>query len=428
MDVLLLVLLILFNAVFAMSEIALVSSRKGRLRRLADEGKSGARSALHLRDEPSAFLSTVQVGITTIGIMSGAIGENALSEPFENVLLQIPFFAPYARLLSLTVVVSGLTYFSVVVGELVPKRLALIAPEKIVSIVAAPMMLLSRVTKPMVWLLSSSSSLFLRVLGAPQKETASVTNDEIRVLMEEGSHAGVFHQSEQEIVSNVLRLDEQKVSTVMTPRKEIYVVDLNADEMSVRRQLSESPHTRVVLCRGGLDNVIGVLRITDLLKSALDNDPLRLKQASCPPLYIPRGITLTSLLEHFRRSRQSMALVVDEYGVIEGLVTLTDVMTAIVGDLPSHQIVEEDIVQRKDGSWLVSGGVSVSECREALGIDVFFPGEEDHVFQTLGGFMMYRLGRIPAVADQVFIEGYMFEVMDMDGNRVDKVLVQKEAR
>jgi len=425
MDILLLAALILLNALFAMSEIALVSSRKGRLRRLADEGKSGAVAALHLRDEPSSFLSTVQVGITTIGIMSGAIGENALSDPLREMLSQIPVLAPYAKAISLTVVVSGLTYFSVVIGELVPKRLALLAPELIVSIVATPMMMLSRVAKPMVWLLSSSSSLFLRMIGAPQKELEAVTNDEIRVLMEEGSHSGVFHQSEQAIVSNVLRLDEQKVSSIMTLRQDIYFVDMDDDDMTVRRRLSESPYTRIVLCRGGLDHILGLLRTTDLLKSALANDPLKLRQAGYPPLYIPRGVTLTSLLEHFRRSGKSMALIVDEYGVVEGLVTLTDVMSAIMGDLPSDQVVEEDIVQRLDGSWLVSGSVTITQFREGLAMEDPLPGETDHMFQTLGGFMMYKLGRIPRVSDQVRIENYTFEVMDMDQNRVDKVLVSK---
>jgi putative hemolysin len=425
MDILLLAALILLNALFAMSEIALVSSRKGRLRRLADEGKSGAVAALQLRDEPSSFLSTVQVGITTIGIMSGAIGENALSDPLRTFLAQIPLLAPYAKALSLTIVVSGLTYFSVVVGELVPKRLALLAPELIVSLVALPMVMLSRITKPMVWLLSSSSTLLLRLMGAPQKELGAVSNDEIRVLMEEGSHSGVFHQSEQAIVSNVLRLDEQKASSIMTLRQDIYCVDLEEDDVTIRRRLSESPYTRIVLCHGGLDHVLGILRTTDLLKSALANDPLKFKQAAYPPLYIPRGVTVTMLLEHFRRSGQLMALIVDEYGVVEGLVTLTDVMTAIVGDLPSDQLVEEDIVQRVDGSWLVSGSVTVSQFRESLLIEEALPGEPDHMFQTLGGFMMYKLGRIPRVSDTVRTENWIFEIMDMDQNRVDKVLVSK---
>ncbi len=425
MNVLLLVALIFLNALFAMSEIALVSSRKGRLRRLADEGKSGALAALQLREEPSSFLSTVQVGITMVGIMSGAIGENALSGPLQDLLGTIPVLAPYAKAISLTVVVSGLTYFSVVIGELVPKRLALVAPDLIASIVATPMLVLSRMTKPVVWLLSSSSTLLLRMIGAPQKDLSAVSNDEIRVLMEEGSDSGVFHQSEQAIVSNVLRLDEQKASSIMTLRQDIYCVDMEDDDVSVRRCLSESPYTRIVLCRGGLDHIFGILRTTDLLKSALANDPLKLKQAAYPPLYIPRGVTLTTLLEHFRRSGQLLALIVDEYGVVEGLVTLTDVMAAIVGDLPSDQAVEDDIVQRSDGSWLISGGVTVSQLRETLMMEDALPGESDHMFQTLGGFMMYKLGRIPAVADKARIEGYVFEVMDMDQNRVDKVLVSK---
>jgi putative hemolysin len=426
MDLLLLVVLILLNAVFAMSEIALVSSRKGRLRRLAEDGKPGAASALHLREDPSSFLSTVQVGITTIGIMSGAIGENALVGPLKSILLKLPFVDAYAQGIALVLVVSGLTYFSVVIGELVPKRLALLAPELIVSIVAAPMMVLSRVTKPMVWALSSTSTLLLRMMGAPHKETGSVTNDEIRVLMEEGSHSGVFHESEQAIVSNVLRLDEQKASSIMTLRQDIYCVDLNDTEDEIRRRLAESPHTRIVVSRGGLDNVVGILRTTDLLKFALENEPLRLHKMVYAPLYIPRSVTLAVLLEHFRRSEQLLALMVDEYGVIEGLVTLTDVLVAIVGELPSSQDSEEDMVQRQDGSWLVSGGVTVTDLRDTLGMEDLLPGESEHLFQTVGGFMMYSLGRIPAVADRIRVGDYFFEVMDMDQNRVDKVLVSKQ--
>ena len=314
MELLLLLFLVLLNGVLAMSEIAVVSSRKARLQKLADDGSLGAQRALDLSNEPSGFLSTIQVGITTVGILSGAIGERALADPLTAWLQGFSLIAPYARGFSLTLVVVGLTYFSVVVGELVPKRLGLLAPEAIASLVAAPMNLLARATRPLVLLLSSSSSLVLRLIGARNRGEPPVTDDEINVLMEQGAEAGVFHESEQAIVSNVLRLDEQRVGAIMTHRNDIYVLDLNGGEDALRSQLAESPFTRVVVCRDGLDHVVGILRTADLLRSALTGDKLDIEAHLRPPLYVPEGVSTTHLLENFRNSRQQCALIVDEYG------------------------------------------------------------------------------------------------------------------
>ena len=268
MDIFLLILLILLNGVLAMSEIAVVSSRRSRLQKLADDDSPGAKTALELNEEPSAFLSTIQVGITTVGILSGAIGENALAEPLRQWLAEIPLVQTYAHGLALSVVVVGLTYFSVVVGELVPKRLGLLAPETVAAIVAKPMTFLARVARPLVWLLSSSSTVVLKVIGARKSAEASVTDDEINVLMEQGAEAGVFHESEQAIVSNVLRLDEQRIGAIMTHRNDIYALDLDAPEEEIRARLSESPFTRIVVCRDGLEHIVGILRTADLLKLA----------------------------------------------------------------------------------------------------------------------------------------------------------------
>ena len=424
MDIALLLFLILLNGLFAMSEIAVVSSRKARLQRLADDGSPGAHSALSLHAEPSNFLSTIQVGITTIGILSGAIGEGALADPFAAWLSGFPLIEPYARLIALTMVVAGLTYFTVVVGELVPKRLALMAPEGIASLISRPMIWLARSTGPVVWLLSASSSLLLRLTGVRQKEEPPVTDDEIKVLMGQGAEAGVFHESEQAIVSNVLRLDEQRIESIMTPRKDIYALDLNDPDAEIRRCISESPYTRIVVCRDGLDHIVGVLRTSDLLKAALDNEPLDVGHALRPPLYVPAGVSTTQLLENFRKARLQSALIVDEYGELQGLVTLTDVLTSIVGELPSEDVnAEQDVVVREDGSWLMDGGVSVERFKSVLEIDEDLRGEEENAFNTLGGFLMHMLGRIPAVADHFEWGGCRFEVMDMDKNRVDKVLI-----
>jgi putative hemolysin len=425
MDLLLLLLLILLNALFAMSEIAVVSSRKARLQRMADDGLPGARSAMSLHDEPSGFLSTIQVGITTIGILSGIVGEGLLAAPLAVWLAQFGFIEPYAKGLAVAVVVALITYLSVVVGELVPKRLALLAPERIASVVARPMVWFARFSGPMVWLLSTSSNLLLRVFGARRNDDPPVTDDEIKVLMEQGAEAGVFHQSEQAIVSNVLRLDEQRIGAIMTPRMDIYAIDLDDGDEAVRRAIAESPHTRVVICRGGLEHILGVLRLGDLLRPALAGKPLDVERTMTPALYVPDTISTTQLLESFRRERVQFALIVDEYGDLQGLVSLTDVLTAIVGELPEQDDTSgDDVVRREDGSWLVDGSVGLERLKAALALETL-PDEDEHSFHTVGGFAMHRLGRIPSVADHFEAAGFRFEVVDMDRNRVDKVLVAR---
>jgi putative hemolysin len=426
MDLLLLLLLILINGLLAMSEIAVVSSRKSRLQKLADDGSPGARAALNLSNEPSGFLSTIQVGITTVGILSGAIGENALAEPLAGWLSGAAWLRPYAHGLALTIVVVLLTYFSVVVGELVPKRLGLLAPEAVASVIASPMSFFSRVARPLVWLFSSSSGLILRLIGARPGTEAPVTDDEINVLMEQGAEAGVFHESEQAIVSNVLRLDEQRIAAIMTHRNDIYALDLDAPEEEIRTCLCESPFTRLVVCRDGLEHIVGILRMVDVLKLALTGEKLDVEPFLRPPLFVPEGVTTTHLLESFRKTRQQCALIVDEYGEMQGMVTLTDVLASIVGDVPSSDTSEmDDIVRREDGSWLVDGGVTIERLKAATEIEDEFPGEDENAYNTLGGLTMYILGRIPAVADAFEITDLRFEVVDMDKNRVDKVLLSR---
>ncbi len=431
MDLLLIVLLILLNGVFAMSEMAVVSSRKARLQNLSDDGSLGAEAALKLHHEPSSFLSTIQVGITLVGILSGAIGEAALADPLSEWFGSIPLLQPYARGMALTITVVTLTYFSVVVGELVPKRLALLAPEGIASLMSRPMMILARITHPLVVVLSGSSALVLRVLGARRKEEPPVTDDEIKVLMEQGAEAGVFHESEQEIVSNVLRLDEQRISAIMTPRRDMVVVDLEEDEASCWQTIVDTPFSRLVVCRDGLEHVIGVLQKSDLLKAALPGGGVTISDLEDflrPPLYVPESVTTQQLLESFRRARLQFALIVDEYGDVQGLVTLTDVLAAIVGELSVPEAPEDrDMLRREDGSWLVDGDVGIERVKSVLDIGDDLPGEEEHSFNTVGGFIMHVLGRIPMATDHFVAAGWRFEVMDMDRNRVDKVLLSQVA-
>jgi len=426
LELLLLLSLVLLNGFFALSEMAIVTSRKGRLKQQADKSRA-ARAALTLAEHPENFLSAVQIGITLVGILNGAIGEAAVADPLAAWLVGIPLLEPYAKGIALTVTVVGLTYFSVVVGELVPKRLALLAPEGIASLVARPMMILARITHPLVVILSSSCSGILRLLGAKRKDEPPVTDDEIKVLMEQGAEAGVFHESEQEIVSNVLRLDEQRISSIMTPRRDMLVIDLDEDEETVWQRIIETEYSRLVVCRGGLDHVLGVLQTGDLLKKVLPGHGITTADVESmlrPPLYVPESVTTTQLLESFRRARLQFALIINEYGDVQGLVTLTDVLAAIVGELSVPEAPEDrDMLQREDGSWLMDGDVGVERLKSVLDIVDDLPGEDEHSFHTLGGFIMHALGRVPAPTDHFEVLGWRFEVMDMDRNRVDKVLV-----
>jgi putative hemolysin len=423
MELILLGFLILLNAAFAMSEIAVVSSRRARLQRLVDDGMPGAGMAMALHETPSTFLSTIQVGITSIGIMSGAIGEAALAAPLADWLSGWPLLAPYAKALSLGMVVVGITYLSVVVGELVPKRLALLKPEVIAAFIARPMHWLARIARPLVWLLSVSSDGLLRLVGARRGDEPPVTDEEIEVLMQQGADAGIFHRSEQAIVANVLRLDEQRIGAIMTPRADIATIDLDQPEESIRQQLAACPHHRVVVVRGGFERVLGVLHVTDLLLPAFDGKPLEIERVLRPPLYVPESVTTTKLMELFRKARAQFALIVDEYGEVQGLVTLTDVMASIVGDVPEEGVaVEQDAVQREDGSWLVDGAVGIERFRALLDLDPL-PGEDEGSYNTLAGFALYQLGRIPSAGEHFDAAGLRFEIVDMDRTRIDKLIV-----
>lgn len=427
MEIALIVLLVLINGIFAMSEMALVSSSKARLQKLADEKSSGAETALKLHDEPSRFLSTVQVGITSVGILNGAMGEGAFNEPIKAQLLKIPFLAPYSDAIALTLTVVIITYISVVIGELVPKRLALLIPEKIAVIAAKPMNALAMAASPLVWLLSSSSNALLWLMRANKPQQVMVTNDEIKILMDMGAEAGVFHINEGEIVSNVLNLDEQKIGAIMTPRNEVYTVDLNDDDNVIRQALIECHYSRIIVCRGGIENIVGVLLRSDLVHPLLKGEKLDVVSVMQATVYVPEKMTIPHLLDFFKSGHCDFALVVDEYGDFEGLVTHSDILKAIVGDLPDTRVQQEaDVVKQKDGAWVVDGGLSISRLKSIVRLSESLPGEDIGAFNTLSGFILFFLEKVPKLDDCFVYENWHFQVVALEDVRIDKVLIRSQ--
>lgn len=423
MDFTLILLLIALNAVFALSEMAIVASRGARLQHLEEEGQPGAAAAAALHREPSRFLSTIQIGITAVGVLAGAVGEDVLADPLAAQLREWPLLEPHAVGLAFAATVVVITYLSVVLGELVPKRLALLGPERIALVVATPMRWLEKAAAPFVWLLAKSSDAVLSLVPKRAEREPPVTDEEIAVLMEQGAAAGVFHESEQAFVSNVLRLDERRVTSIMTPRQQFYAVDLDDAAEAIRAKLASSPHTRIVVCKGGSDNVLGIVESNELLADLLSGRPLDLAARLRDPLRVPETATTTSLIETFRAEGRQIALVMDEYGEVQGLVTDSDFLGAIVGDIgATGEPVPSGIQRRDDGSWLVDGGLPVEALEDVLEIGPL-PGQEEHQYTTVAGFVLHQLGRIPEPADHFAWDGFRFEVVDMDGRRVDKVLV-----
>jgi len=424
-DVMLLLVLILLNGAFAMSEIAIVSSRRARLLQMADAGGSGARHALTLASEPTRFLSSVQVGITSIGILNGAIGEASIASRLRPALEQVPGLAPYADTLSLGVMVILLAYVSLILGELVPKRLALTHPEAIASIIARPMEVLATIGRPIVTLLSVSTDTILRSFGVRQVKQPAVTLEEIRVLLEQGADEGVFEGAEHEMVTNVLNLDDRHVSAVLTPRSDVVFLDVRVPLEVNRDKLRQGLHAVLPLCDGGLDHVLGFVRSTAVLEKLLEGGTIDLPAVAERPLFVPETISLMKLLERFKRTHLPVALVVDEFGDVGGLVSLTDVIASIVGDLPAEPDKEPMIAHREDGSWSFDGGLGLEAVLRTLDSEAILSDEDRQHYHTLGGLTMLALGRVPRIGDVFERGGYRFEIIDMDGNRVDRVLVNR---
>jgi len=422
-EILVIGLLILANGVFAMSEMAVITARKSRLQDWVNKGNRRAKVALELAQTPNRLLSSVQIGITLIGILTGAFAGRGAAEWLGEYVKVLPVLEPYYQETALGLVVVIITYFSLVIGELVPKRLAMRQPETIATWVAMPLQGFAWLSAPMVHLLSASTELVCRLFGRAPAQPAPVTQEEITTLVQQGAEAGVFEETAEDMVDAVLRLGARSARSLMTPRTRISWLDLESTMDQVRAKIAESGHSRFPVAAGSLDKVTGVVQAKDLLAHTLAGKAIDLNGLMQQPLFVPRTISALELLDSFKKTNKHIALVVDEYGGIEGLLTHHDILEAIAGDIPiGERPVDPKAVRRHDGSWLLDGMLSVEEFKEIFHLETL-PGEKRDAFQTLGGFIFTQMGRVPAVAESFEWRGLRFEIVDMDSKRIDKVLV-----
>jgi putative hemolysin len=425
MDVALLVFLILLNALFAMSEMALTAARKARLAVMVEAGESGAQAAMELHEQPTRWLSTVQVGITSIGILNGIVGDAAFSAPLSAWLRAEIGVPPRAADISATaLVVMIITFLTIIFGELVPKRLGQMFPESVARHVARPMEWLSSATRPFVWLLTACTETILKLLGIRESNSRAVTEEEIAASLEEGVDAGVIEAHEHQMVRNVFRLDERQIGSMMIPRTEIAWIDADAPLQEMLAIISEHPHSRFPVCRGGLDEVIGVLPAQRLIVPLAAGQAPPLVELLQPAVFVPETLSGMELLEHFRVSGADVVFVVDEYGAVQGVISERDLLEAITGEFAPPSADNAWAVQREDGSWLMDGLIPVPELKDRLELKEL-PEEDRGRYNTLAGMIMLLLGRLPIITDRVDWEGWRFEVVDLDGKRVDKVLVMR---
>jgi putative hemolysin len=425
--ILVILLLIVLNGIFVMAEMAVVSSRKPRLQQFANEGSHGARTALELATTPNRFLATTQIGITLIAILTGAIGERTLTNRLAASLIQFPQFKDYSEGLAFAIVVIAITYLSLIIGELLPKRLALHNPERIASAMSGLMNFLSRLCAPVVLLINGSTNLVIGAFALRPSGGPPVTEEEIKVMMEQGAEAGVFEEAEHDIMKSIFKLGDRGVSALMKPRRDVVWLDAEDPFVENQKKLASSLYSRFPVGQGSLDNVLGIVQTKDLLTRCLAGSMIDLKENLRPPLFVPEALPALRLLEMFKKSRTHLALVVDEYGGVEGLVTLNDILEDLVGDVASVDMPEErQVVTRPDGSMLIDGKLQLDDLKEVLQIPEL-ASEKTGGYQTLGGLVMLHVGRVPVTGDTFELDGHKFEVVDMDGKRVDKVLVSKIA-
>jgi len=424
MEILFLLSLILLNGVFAMSEIALVTAKRARLQRMAGDGDQAAAIAIKLGEEPTRFLSTIQIGITSIGVLSGIVGEAAFAAPFADWLEEVGLPKQVSEYGATGIVVMSVTFLSIIFGELVPKRIGQLNPESIARLVARPMTTLAAATRPFVRLLTFSTEFILKLLGANRKGEPHVTEEEIEAMLAEGSDAGVIEAREHEMLRNVFRLDDRQIGSLMVPRSEIVALDLSLPVEDNMRRIADSERTRFPVCRGSMENVIGVINARRLLGAVLRGERPNLEAILQNPVFVPETLTGMELVEQFRAAHMQMVFVIDEYGQVKGLITLQDLMEAITGELKPSNESDAWAVQRDDGSWLLDGLIPLSELKQTLEVREL-PEEDKGRYHTLSGAVMLLLGRLPSTGDKVNLENWTLEVVDLDGRRIDKVLATR---
>lgn len=424
MEIALLLTLIFINGLLAMSEVALLTAKRSKLSALANKGKKSAELALRISEDPTQFLSTIQIGITSIGILSGIVGEAAFAGPLSERLKLLGLDPAFSDLFSTIFVVVIVTYISITAGELVPKRIGQSRPELISSIAAPPMALLSLVAKPFVFILSITTDAILRLFGVGRHQAPVVTEDEIHAMLDEGSVAGLIEDQEREIVRNVFRLDDRKLGSMIVPRSEILFLELTSSAEELVSAAATSGRSRLPVCDGGLDSIVGVLNSNKALAAIAQGQYFVISDLMEPAMFVPETLTGMELLEHFKRERTQLAFVVDEYGGLEGLVSIQDIFDSLIGEIPSSGSAESAFVQREDGSWLFEGDISIPELMDSLKLQSV-PEKDKGRYHTASGLILLLLGSIPTVGQSVIWEDWRLEVIDMDGRRIDKILASR---
>jgi putative hemolysin len=419
MEILILIGLILLNGIFSMAEIALVSARKARLEAQANKGDKKAKEALDLANHPDTFLSTVQIGITLIGILTGIISGERLTTDLAENIKSWPLVGEYSNGIATTIVVIVITYFSLVFGELVPKRLGLSRPEAIAKMLAGPMRILSRITHPFVWLLSKSGNLIVRMLGIRRNDN-QVTEEEIKAIISEGTEHGAIDEAEQEIIERVFHLSDRNITSLMTHRSDIIWFNLDDNEEKIKEKIITEPHSVYPICDGDIDNLKGVISIKDLYVS---DDIILFKDIMKPALFVPENNTAYQVLEKFKESKIHTCFIVDEYGTILGMITINDILEAIVGDMPQPDLQDYEVTERSDGTYLVDAQIPFYDFLDRFEKTEWM-NEGEHEFDTLAGFILHELEHIPKTGEKLEWKGFSIEIMDMDGHRIDKVMVK----
>ncbi|MBL7751030.1 MAG: HlyC/CorC family transporter [Chitinophagaceae bacterium] len=420
MEIFILAGLILLNGLFTMSEIALVSVRKGRLESQADKGDLKAKKALELAENPELFLSAAQIGITLIAILTGVYSGEKFSGDLEPYVAQVEVLAPYAETIATTLIVILVTFLSIVFGELIPKRIGLLRAEMISRMVAGPVTFFAKLTYPIVWLLNSVSNIFFRLFNIKRLKEDAVTEEEIKTMITEGTEAGTIDEAEQEIIERVFHLGDRNITSLMTHRSDIIWFELNDSEEKIKEKILGEPHSLYPICDGDIDNLKGVVTLKDLY---ITEDSVQFSKIMQPALFIPENNSAYQVLEKFKTSTQHACFIVDEYGTLQGMITLNDILEAIVGELPQPDIMDYEVVERSDGSYLVDAQIPFYEFLDKFEKTEWM-NEGEHEFDTLAGFILHELEHIPQTGETFEWKGFTFEIIDMDGHRIDKVMVK----